>query len=216
MSRLLSHHARRAVLVVVAAYGLGACGHGRIPSASQSVPPGAPADSAAATTTTTAGVADDASDYDDGGLLTPTRRAQLGLRGERGAGALTPEQWSDPQTVAAQWVLAETTYAAAEDPLAVTARRATYAIPRLAADLATSSSGGARLEELRQRQARYAGEVLAVSTIRSDVGFVVVQIRAAVTLTTSDQPPDRRTRFYQISLGREAGGRWLVARAQQT
>ena len=216
MSRLLSRHALRSVLVVVVACGLGACGDGRLPSASRAVPPARPTDGASATTSTTAGPADDADEHGDGGLLTPARRGQLGLTGAGGAGALTPQQWSDPQAVAAHWVLADTTYAAAEEPAAVNSRRAAYATPRLVADLATSSSGGARLEELRRRQARYAGEVLAVTTNQSSIDVAVVQVRAAVTLRTSDQPPDRRARFYQVTLGREPGGRWLVARAEQS
>ncbi len=57
--------------------------------------------------------------------------------------------------------------------------------------------------------------VLAVATSQAGADSAVIQITAAVTLTTSDQPPDRRVRFYRITLGRETG-RWLVARAEQS
>ena len=75
----------------------------------------------------------------------------------------------------------------------------------------------ARLEELRRRQASFVGHIEALST-RDDSGSVaIVHLTVRVTLTTNDAPPDPRVRFYQVRLGRDAaGGRWLVARAEQS
>jgi hypothetical protein len=119
--------------------------------------------------------------------------------------------------VASRFVLADTTYAASEEPGVVHARRAAYATARLAADLATSSSGGARLEELRSRQSRFVGEVLTVTANDEDGELVIVEITAAVSTTNSDQPPVRRVRFYQLTLRRDlVDGRWLVAGVEQS
>lgn len=175
----------------------------------------APGPSAATSTT---GPSDDAATHDDAGALSPARRTQLGITGPgAGLAPLSARQWSDPQAVAARFVLADTTYAAAEEPAAVNARRAAYATTRLAADLSTSSSGAARLEELRRRQARFTGEVLSIITA-SDTGQVaVVELSAAVTMTTADGPLDRRVRFYRLTMGRDGpGSQWLVARAEQS
>lgn len=155
--------------------------------------------------------------HEDTGVLTPARQAQLGLAGPGAAQPLTSQQWAEPEAVAARFVLADTTYTAAEDPVAVNTRRAAYATPRLAADLATSSSGAARLEELRRRQARFVGEVLTIATSDANADLAVVRLRVAVTVTTSDHPPERRVRFYQLTLGRDSPtGRWLVARIEQS
>ncbi len=154
---------------------------------------------------------------EESGTLGPARRVQLGLFGTGAIPVPTPQQWADPQAVAARFVLADTTYAATEDPATVTARRAAYATPRLAADLATSSSGAARLDELRRRQGRFTGEVLSITTSQENGELAVVHLSVAVVLTGSDQPPDRRVRFYELTLGREfSRGRWLVARVEQS
>ena len=159
-------------------------------------------------------------DEDDERLiaLTPARRMRLGLHLPSGTvPGLSAQQWSDPEAVASRFVLADTTYTAAEDPIAVNARRGAYATPRLAADLATSSSGGARLEDLRHSQARFVGEVLTIGTDHQDGELAVVQIRAAVTTTRSGEPPVRRVRFYQLTLRRDlVDGRWLVAGVEQS
>ena len=173
-----------------------------------------------ATTTSTSHLqeSDDESDHaEHTGELTPARSAELGLHGPGRAIPLTDERWSNPQAVAGRFVLVDTTYSASEDAAAVNARRAAYATPRLAADLATSSSGGTRLEDLRLRQAIFVGEIEAVSTREHTGAVAVVQLTVRVTLTTNDAPPEPRVRFYQLTLGREAGiGRWLVARAEQS
>lgn len=150
--------------------------------------------------------------------LTPARRSQLGLDTPSGTvPGLSAQQWSDPEAVASRFVLADTTYAAVEDPIAVNARRGAYATPRLVADLATSSSGGARLDELRHGQARFVGEVLTIGTDHHDGDLAVVHIRAAVTTTRSDEPSVRRVRFYQLTLRRDLlEGRWLVAGVEQS
>ena len=130
---------------------------------------------------------------------------------------LSAQQWSDAEAVASRFVLADTTYAATEDPAAVDARRTAYTTPRLATDLATSSSGGARLEELRQDQARFTGEVLTIATSQNTEQLAVVQITAAVTMTTADRPPERQVRFYQLTLSRDSPtGGWSVARVEQS
>ncbi len=113
-------------------------------------------------------------------------------------------------------MLADTTYATSEDPEAVAARRGRFATERLAATLATSSSGVARLEELRRRQVRYAGDLLAVASSERDGDTAVVDITAAVITTSSDRPPDRRVRFYRLTMARGHDGRWLVARVEQS
>ena len=161
---------------------------------------------------------DDESDHaEDIGALTPTRSAQLGLYGPGWATPLTDQLWSNSQAVAARFVLADTTYSASEDAGAVNARRAAYATPRLAADLAASSSGGARLEELRRRQASFVGHIEALRTSENTGAVAVVHLTIRVTVTTNDAPPDPRVRFYQVTLGRDAaGGRWLVARVEQS
>ena len=151
------------------------------------------------------------------GALTPTRSAELGLHGPGRTTPLTDQLWGNPEAVAARFVLADTTYSASEDAGAVNASRAAYATPRLAADLAASSSGGARLEELRRRQASFVGHIEALSTSEDTGAVAVVHLTVRVTLTTNDAAPDPRVRFYQVTLGRDAaGGRWLVARAEQS
>lgn len=161
---------------------------------------------------------DDESDHGEhAGKLTAARSAELGLHGTGQTTPLTDQQWSDPEAVAARFVLVDTTYSASEDPSVVNARRTAYASPRWAADVATASSGWARLEELRRRQARFVGKVEAVSTSEDNGVLAVIDLTAAVTLITNDAPPDRRVRFYQVILGLDAPtGRWLVARAQQS
>ena len=151
------------------------------------------------------------------GELTPARSAELGLQGPGRATPITEQLWSNPQAVAARFVLVDTTYSASEDTAAVNARRAAYATARLTADLATSSSGGARLEDLRRRQAIFVGQIDALRTRDHTSAVGVVELTVRVTLTTNDALPERRMRFYRLTLGRDAGtGRWLVARAEQS
>ena len=161
---------------------------------------------------------DDESDHaEHTGELTPERSAELGLEGPGQATPLTDQLWSDPQAVAARFVLVDTTYSASEDAAEVNARRSAYATPRLAADLAASASGDARLEELRRRKASFIGHIEALSTSENTGTVAVVQLTIRVTLSTNDAPPDPRIRFYQLTMGRDAGtGRWLVARAEQS
>ena len=137
-------------LVATALVGCGRTTVGTPPRAAVAAP---------ATTTTAA-----SRDHDDDDTARPAlderRRGELGLPpfGVPPASwaPLTPAQWADPEAVAARYVLVDTTYATAEDPGGVAARRAEYATARLAADLTTSSSGGARLEELRRRHTAYS------------------------------------------------------------
>ncbi len=173
---------------------------------------------ASTTSTTHVQQSEDEGDHaEHTGALTPIRSAELGLTGPGRASPLTDQLWSNPQAVAARFVLVDTTYSASEDASAVNARRAAYATPRLAADLATSSSGGARLEELRRRHASFVGQIEALSTSEDTGTVAVVQLTVRVTLTTNDAPPDRRVRFYRLTLGRDAAtGRWLVARVEQS
>lgn len=202
--------------VLIAALSvLAACG--RTPDVATSTAPGARRALASTTSTTHVQESDDESDHaEHTGALTPTRSAELGLHGPGRATSLTDELWSNPQAVAARFVLADTTYSASEDAGAVNARRAAYATPRLAADMAASSSGRARLEELRRRHASFVGQIEALST-SEDTTVAVVQLTVRVTLTTNDAPPERRVRFYQLTLGRDAAtGHWLVARAEQS
>lgn len=146
--------------------------------------------------------------------LSPARSVDLGLSTP---GTLTAALWSEPQAVAAHFVLADTSYAASEDPAVVNARRGVFAASRLAADVNASSSGAARLEELRRRGARSAGEVESITTVETSDIAAVVELTVRVTLTTNDRPPEIRLRFYRLTLGRDiVGGRWLVVRAEQS
>lgn len=148
--------------------------------------------------------------------MTPARSIELGLTGT-GATLPTPALWSDPQAVAARFVLADSTYAASEDPVAVNARRAAFTTPPLTADLAASSSGGIRLEGLRRRQATFAGAIEAITTVAATDFASVVELTVRITLTTNDRTPESRLRFYRLTLGRNiVGGRWLVVRAEQS
>lgn len=186
-------------LLIAALSVLAACG--RTPDVAMSTGPGARRAPVASTTSTThVQESDDESDHaEHTGALSPTRSAELGLHGGGRATSLTDELWSNAQAVAARFVLADTTYSASEDAGAVNSRRAAYATPRLAAELAASSSGGARLEELRRRHASFVSQVEALST-SDDTGTVaVVQLTVGVTLTTNDAPPDRRVRFHTSS-----------------
>jgi hypothetical protein len=173
---------------------------------------------ASTTSTTHLQESDDESNHaEHTGELTPAGSAELGLQGPGRATPLTEQLWSNPQAVAARFVLTDTTYSASEDAAAVNARRAAYATHRLAADLATSSSGGARLVDLRRRQASFVGQIEAVRTREHTGAVAVVELTVRVTFTTNDAPPEPGIRFYRLTLGREAGtGRWLVARAEQS
>lgn len=58
---------------------------------------------------------------------------------------------------------------------------------------------------------------LSLSTSENTGTVAVVQLTARVTLSTNDAPPEARVRFYQLTMGRDAGtGRWLVARPEQS
>lgn len=205
------------LLTVGALCALAACGRGS-DTATSTRPGGRPAPTDSTTSTSHLLQSADESDHaEHTGELTPRRAAELGLQGPGQATPLTDQLWSDPQAVAARFVLVDTTYSASEDAAAVNARRAAYATPRLAGDLGASFSGGARLEDLRRRQGSFVGRIEALSTSEDTGAVAVVQLTVAVTLTTSDAPPDRRVRFYRLTLGRDAGGgRWLVARAEQS
>ena len=216
MTRAVSSCVLR-VVGVVALCLLGACGRQATTAATAPGEAGPVSSRTASPAPLSSTAPPDDHGHEDNGVLTPARRTQLGVAGPGVAQPLTPQQWTEPEAVAARFVLADTTYSAAEEPTAVNTRRAAYATPRLAADLATSSSGAARLEELRRRQARFVGEVLTITTSEASDGLAVVRLRVAVTLTTADQPVERRVRFYQLTLGRDSPtGRWLVARAEQS
>ena len=207
------------VLTAISLLAVGCQGQASSTSAvptTRSPAPGPGAAGAASSSSTT--VSDDHGEHDEHGRLSSARRVELGLTAPAGTiPSLSGELWSDPEAVACRFVLADTTYAAAEDPATVNVRRAAYASPRLASDLATSSSGGARLEELRRRQARFAGEVLTIVTNENSGHLAVIEITAAVTTTRADRPPERRVRFYRLTLGRDSPtGRWLVARVEQS
>jgi len=119
--------------------------------------------------------------------------------------------------VGARFVVVDTNYRAGEDPLALTARKASYATPRLGEDLHASSSGGARLQELRKLHAAFAGEVLDVTTSELLAGLAVVAVNARLTLTTDGQPPQRHLRFYRLTLGLDSStGHWQVAGVEQS
>ena len=220
MRGTLQHRARSLlVLTVITLLAVGCRGQA---SSTSAVPttrsPASATGTAGAASSSSTTVSDDHGEHDEHGRLSPARRVELNLTAPAGTiPSLSGELWSDAEAVASRFVLADTTYTAAEDPAAVNARRASYASPRLASDLAASSSGGARLEELRRRHARFAGEVLTIVTSQNSGELAVVEITAAVTTTTTDGPPERRVRFYRLTLGRDSPTRrWLVARVEQS
>lgn len=188
---------------------VGACGGGGTPT----IPP-SPTRAATATTSVPRVGVEVAEREDHPSWLSPARSVDLGLSAP---GALTAALWSEPQAVAAHFVLADTNYGASEDPTVVNARRGVFAASRLAADLNASSSGAARLEELRRRGARSAGEIESIATVETTDLAAVVELTVQVSLTTNDRPPESRLRAYRLTLGLDiVGGRWLVVRAEQS
>ena len=146
--------------------------------------------------------------------LSLARSIELGLSAPD---ELTPALGSEPEVVAARFVLADSNYAASEDAAVVNARRAVFAASRLAADVVASSSGAARIEELRRRGGRFTGEIEAIATTEASDLLAVVELTARVVLTTNDRPPELRIRYYLLTLGRDVfGGRWFVVRAEQS
>jgi hypothetical protein len=111
----------------------------------------------------------------------------------------------------------DSSYGAAEDPADVAIRRATYTTTRLADDLGLSSSGGARLELLRQRRVVFSGEVLSVATAARSADVTVVEVAAQLTTTSADQGPEQQVRFYRMTLGwQPTDQHWLVAWVEQS
>lgn len=132
----------------------------------------------------------------------------------QGPGPLAPlseAQWSRPELVAVRYVLVDTNYSAGEDPGAVMARRATYASERLRSDLASSSSGAARLEEQRRQGLVFRGDVLGVATVvEGDRATVTLTVRRS-TVAAGGLTAPARIGFHQLTLVRNsADGRWLV------
>ena len=188
---------------------VGACGG----VGTHTIPP-SPTPAATATTSVSRVGVEVAEQEDHPSWLSPARSVDLGLSAP---GTLTAALWSEPQAVAAHFVLTDSSYAASEDPTVVNARRGVFAAARLAADLNASSSGATRLEELRRRGTRSAGEVESITTVETTDLAAVVELTVRVTLTTNDRPPEIRLRFYRLTLGRDiVGGRWLVVRAEQS
>ncbi|MDQ6726172.1 MAG: hypothetical protein M3066_08425 [Actinomycetota bacterium] len=129
---------------------------------------------------------------------------------------LTPAQWADPEAVAARFVLVDTSYSAADDPAGVAARRAFYAAPRLAEDLRSSSSGAARLQDLRRQHGVFAGEVLTVVTTERRDNLAVVAVDARLTLTSDGSAHDE-LRSYQLTMALDSSaGHWLVAGVEES
>lgn len=147
--------------------------------------------------------------------LDSARRADLGIPPPgQVPGPLPPlseAQWSRPELVAVRYVLVDTNYSAAEDPAAVMARRATYASERLRSDLASSSSGAARLEEQRRQGLSFRGEVLGVATaVEGDTATVTLTVRRS-TAADGVLTGAPRVGFHQLRLVRQStDGHWLV------
>ena len=146
--------------------------------------------------------------------LDGARRADLGLPPlGQPPGPLAPlseAQWSRPELVAVRYVLVDTNYSAAEDPAAVMARRATYASERLRSDLASSSSGAARLEEQRRQGLSFRGEVLGVATtVEGATATVTLTVRRS-TVASGVLTGAPRIGFHQLRLVRQTiDGHWL-------
>jgi hypothetical protein len=155
--------------------------------------------------------------------LGASERAALGLppagSGGVAAGelpALTRDQWSDPEVVAARFVLVDTNYPADEDPSRVWARRAVYVSARLAEDLRTSSTGAAGLAELATQGAVFQGEVLGLATVKRDDTTAVVASSVRRSTAVAAGPLRTRVAFYRLTLVRHGDGRWLVVDVQVT
>ena len=146
--------------------------------------------------------------------LDDARRAELGLPPPgQGPGPLAPlseAQWSRPELVAVRYVMVDTNYSAGEDPATVMARRATYASERLRADLTSSSSGAARIEEQRRQGLVFRGEVLGIATVvEGDRATVTLTVRRS-TLAAEGLTAAPRIGFHQLRLVRNSDGHWLV------
>lgn len=110
-----------------------------------------------------------------------------------------------------RYVMVDTNYSAGEDPATVMARRATYASERLRADLASSSSGAAHLEEQRRQGLVFRGEVLGIATVvEGDRATVTLTVRRS-TLAAEGLTAAPRIGFHQLRLVRNpSDGHWLV------
>jgi hypothetical protein len=155
--------------------------------------------------------------------LDPARRAALGLPPEGATplpAALPPldaGQWRDPEVVAARYVLVDTNHPAGEDPASVWARKATYASPRFAEDLRSSSSGAASLADLAAQGAVFQGEVIGLATVtRTDTTAVVAASVRRATAVPGSPALRPRVAFYRLTLVRHDDGRWLVVGVEVT
>ncbi|MFP5317193.1 MAG: hypothetical protein ACLGI2_02735 [Acidimicrobiia bacterium] len=155
--------------------------------------------------------------------LDPARRAALGLPPEGAtplAAALPPldvAQWRDPEVVAARYVLVDTNHPAVEDPASLWARKATYASPRFAEDLRSSSSGAARLAELAAEDAVFQGEVIGMATVnRTDTTAMIAASVHRATAVPGSPPLRPRVALYRLTLVRHDDGRWLVVDVEVT
>lgn len=155
--------------------------------------------------------------------LAPKRRAALGLppagEGVIGAelGPLATEQWTDPEVVAGRFLLVQTNHAADEEPTAVASRRATYTSARLAEDLALSAAGAVPLEELREADTVFYGEVvgLALDERSPTTATVAASVRRWHTSTRPATPA--RISFYVLRLVLDQPNqRWLVVDVEVT
>ena len=167
-------------------------------------------------------VAEDAAAPEEGLVgaeLAPGRRAELGLPqpGENLAGLapLTDAQWRDPASVAARFVVVDTSYAAGDDLAVLAARRRPYVSDGLADQMEASSSGAAGLEALRRSGARFSGEVTAATTSERTLSAAVVDVAVRRTTTFDGGADEARIGFYRLTLTYLPTGRWAVVRAQR-
>ncbi len=155
-------------------------------------------------------------------VLGPRHRTRLGLPEVSGTAidptALPPldeGQWADPEVVAVRFVLLRTNYRADENPTTLPSHTSPYVVPRLDAELASSSGGQAGLAHLRAQDAVFAGHVVGVATAERSESRSVVELTVQRSTTVGGEPDAGRVNFWRLTLVRDApSGHWQVADLQ--
>ncbi|MEW6154216.1 MAG: hypothetical protein AB1673_09550 [Actinomycetota bacterium] len=158
--------------------------------------------------------------------LDDDRRRGLGLPplGTSADGSQLPplgaDEWLVAQVVAARFLMVQTNFSVAEEPDAVTARRALYTSRRLAEDLAMAGAGGtagAAVDDLRASGTQFFGEVVGLVIV--DKSRVTATVAASVrrwSVSTEGSGPARLS-FYVLRLVLdEEAERWAVVDVEVT
>ena len=125
--------------------------------------------------------------------------------------ALTPAQATDPEAVAARFLVTYATFDANEDPAAHHARLAEFTTAALADELRRNSSASAALDDLRARNVEFAGEVVEISVSeRSQSRTTVAAVVEHTTAVGGVVDPEFRLVPYTVTLVASERG-WTVA-----